>query len=155
MVSTRKVYRIAGIKGISFHGEKGRSLGHHFANAPGGNTVTLESSESRFCGLRRDRDEQSARGLRVKEQVLILGRHAGCKGRAIAHESAVILESAGEMAFARCFDGSGEIIESRVIDLKRDWRDAVRGVTEGHLARMAEQTETGDVGDRVNAWRVA
>ena len=38
---------------MSFHGEKGRSLGYHFANSAGGNSVTLENGEGcigRFWG---------------------------------------------------------------------------------------------------------
>jgi hypothetical protein len=49
MVSTREVYRIVGIKRISFNGEKSCAFGNHFANLAGGNTVALESGERFFC----------------------------------------------------------------------------------------------------------
>jgi len=54
MVSTREVYRIVGIKRISFDREKRSSLGNHFANLAGGNTVALESGERFFCRVRSD-----------------------------------------------------------------------------------------------------
>jgi hypothetical protein len=67
MVSTREVYRIVGIKRISFDREKRSSLSKHFANLAGGNTVALESGECFFCRVWSDGHQQAARGLRVEE----------------------------------------------------------------------------------------
>src|SRR6266852_6600742 len=155
MVSTREVYRIVGIKRISFDREKRSSLDNHFANLAGGNTEALESGKCPFCSSRIDGHKQPARSLRVEEQILILGGDAGGEGGAIAHKGAIVLQSAGEMTFACRFDGSREIIEGGMIDLERNGGNAVRGITERHLAGVAEQAESRHVGDGMNAWRVA
>ena len=42
------------------------------------------------------------------------------------------------MAFARRFESAGEIGESRMIDFKRNSRNATRRITERHLARVTQ-----------------
>src|ERR1700730_11257372 len=91
--------------------EKRVFLRHYFSDAAGGNAVMLHGGESRFSGFGRDGDEQAPGGLRIEEQILKFGRDAGVENRAIANESAVILQTAGEMAFAGGFDGAGKIGE--------------------------------------------
>src|SRR6266852_586227 len=80
----------------------------------------------------------------------MLWRNAGIERRAIADERAIVLEAAGEMAFTGSLDGAGEIIEGRMIDFEGNGFNAVRGIAQRHLARVPEQAETRDVGDRVN-----
>src|SRR5882762_4973113 len=155
MVSTREVYRIVGIKRISFDREKRSSLGNHFANLASGNTVALESGERFFRRVRSDGHKQAARSLRVEEQILILGGDGGREHDAVAHKGAIVLESAGKMTFARGFDGAREIIEGGMINLEGDCGDAVRRVAERHFAGVAQQAEARDVGDGMNAWCVA
>src|SRR5580765_8274595 len=138
MVSTREVYRIVGIKRISFHREKRSSLGNHFANLAGGNTVALKSGERFFCRFRSDSHQQAARSLRVEEQILVFGDNARCERRAIAHKSAIVLESAGEMAFTCRFDGAGKIIKGGMIDLEGNGGDAVRRIAKRHLAGVPQ-----------------
>src|SRR5260370_15126843 len=155
MVSTREVYRIVGIKRISFDREKRSTLSEHFANLAGGNTMALESDERFLCRFRSDGHQQASRSLWIEEQILMLGSDARCKRGAVAYKSAIILESAGEMTFAGCFEGAREIIESGVINLERNGGDAVRRIAKSHLSSVAEQTESGYVGDGVNTRRVA
>ena len=121
------------------------------ADAAGGDAVALECGESGVSGFWRDGKEQAAGGLRIEEQVLIFGRDARIESCAIANESAVIFQSAGEMAFAGGFHRAGKIGEGGVIDFEGNGFDAVRGIAERHFARVAEQAEAGNVGDGVNA----
>src|SRR6266404_1710459 len=154
MVSTREVYRIARIMRISFDRDKRSSLGNHSADLAGGNTVALESGERRLRRFGSDRHKQAARGLRVEEQILILGGDARRESGAVAHKGAIVFESAGEMTFTSSFDSAREIIESGMIKLKGDCRDAVLWVAERHFAGVSQQAESRYVGDGMNGWRV-
>jgi len=71
MVSTREVYRIVGIKRISFHGEKRSSLGNHFANLACVNTVAPESRERFFCRFRSDSHQQAARTFPLRAELVM------------------------------------------------------------------------------------
>src|SRR6267142_4355963 len=153
MVSTREVYRIVGIKRISFDREKRSSLGNHFADLAGGNTVALESGERRLRRFGSDRHKQAARSLRVEEQILILGGDARRESGAVAHKGAIVFESAREMTFTSSFDSAREIIEDGMINLEGDCGDAVRRVAERHFAGVAQQAESRYVGDGMNGGR--
>src|SRR5713226_9210350 len=150
MVSMRGSLLDYWCEGISGHHKKRRALGDDPANSSRANSVTLQRSKSSFRGLRRDGDKQTARSLRVEKQILIFGRDARRKSRAVAHKRAIVLEPAGEMTFARRFDGAGEIVEGRVIDFEGYSRNAAGRITQRHLTRVTQQAETGD---SVNAGR--
>src|SRR5271156_382184 len=80
----------------------------------------------------------------------MLLRNSGIKHRTIANESAVVLQATGQMSFASGVDSAGEILERRVIDFEGNGSDRVGRITERHLPRMPQQTEPGDVGNRVD-----
>src|SRR6267143_1259593 len=152
MVSILEVYRMLAVVMILMNKEKRVFLRDDFSDAAGGDAVMLQGGESRFSGFGRDGDEQASGGLRIEEQILILRRDAGVKSNAIANESAVILQAAGEMAFAGGFHGAGKIGEGLVVDFERNGLDAVRRIAERHLSRVAEKAEARDVRDRLDAF---
>jgi hypothetical protein len=63
--------------------------------------VTLESGERVIGRFRGDGNEQASGSLRIEKQILILGGDAGREGGAVTYKGAIVLESTGEMAFAR------------------------------------------------------
>src|SRR6476660_7722760 len=54
------------------------------------------------------------------------------------------------MAFAGCFDRTGEIMEACMIDFERNWIEAMGWIAKRHLSRVAEETEAGHVGHGMN-----
>src|SRR5216684_4681333 len=152
MVSILEVYRMLAIM-ILMNKEKRVFLHDDFSDAAGGDAVMLQGGESRFSGFGRDGDEQTSGGLRIEKQILILGRDAGVKSDAIANESAVILEAAGEMAFAGSFHGAGKIGEGFVVDFERNGFNAVRWIAEGHFSRVPKKAEARNVSNSVDAFR--
>src|SRR6266849_6901841 len=152
MVSILEVYRMLAIM-ILMNKEKRVFLHDDFSDAAGGDAVMLQGGESRFSGFGRDGDEQATGGLRIEKQILILERDAGVKSDAIANESAVILQAAGEVTFAGGFHRAGKKGKGFVVDFERNLLDAVRRITEGHFSRVAEKAESRNVRDRVDAFR--
>jgi len=74
---------------------------------------------------------------------------------AVADKGAIVLESAGEMAFARGFERRPGNNRSGMINLEGDCGDAVRRVAERHFAGVAQQAESVTSVDGMNAWCVA
>src|SRR6267142_5665936 len=119
MVSILEVYRMLAVVMILMNKEKRVLFRDDFSDAARGDAVMLHGGESRFSGFGRDGDEQASGGLRIEEQILKFERHAGVESDAIANESAVILQAAGEMAFADGFDGARKIGKALVVDFER------------------------------------
>src|SRR5216683_4055301 len=95
--------------------EEGVALGKNAADGARGDVAALEGSE---CGVGKFNSyghEQAAGRLRIEEQVAILLRNGIRKGRAIADEFAIVLETAREMPFARGFYRAGKVFDARVI----------------------------------------
>src|SRR6266478_2521097 len=141
MVSMRGVYRISRVTSTSGHRKKRRTLGNHSANLSRGNSVTLQSGDRTFRGLRSDCDQQAPRSLRIEEKILILWRNVRREIGAVTHKSAIVLEPAGEMAFARCFDRTREIVEGLVVNLKGHRCNSTRWITQRHLTRVTQRVE--------------
>ena len=136
---------------ISVHENQRGALGHNSADATERKRRGVAERSERGVGcFRRDGNEQSAGGLRIEEQVLMLGRNAGGESDAVTDEGAIVLEPTGNMTFASRFERAGKIVEGRMIDLEGNRGDALRRIAQSHFARVAQQAEAGDVGDRVN-----
>ena len=97
-----------------------------------------------------DGKKQAAGGLRIEQQVAEFLPNGRSELHAIANEIAVIFESAGEKSIFRGFDRAENIVECGVIDRKTCGLDSLLRIAERHFARVAEQAEAGDVGDRMN-----
>src|ERR1700693_479380 len=130
MVSILDVYRMLAVVTILMNKEKRVLLRDDFSDAARGDAVMLPGGESRFSGFGGDADEQASGGLRIEEQILKFGRHAGVESDAIANESAVILQASGEMPLAGGFHGAGKIAEGLVVDFERNGLDAVPRIAE-------------------------
>src|ERR1700674_3704088 len=100
--------------------------------------MAIQSGNGRVGRFGRDGDEPAAGSLWIEEKVAVFLRNAFGETHAIANEIAVILQAAGEEAFARGFHGSGKIRDSRMIDLERHGFDSTRRIAEGHFPRMAQ-----------------
>ena len=107
MVSTREVYRIVGIKRISFDREKRSSLGNHFANLAGGNTVSLESGERFFCRVRSDGRRASGSAPRARRTRW---------SRATRDRRAAAIYAADKLANTRRLLDEGECIDGERLD---------------------------------------
>src|SRR5207244_3657517 len=92
----------------------------------------------------RHRQQQSARSLRIVEQVSDILRDTVGEFDALRNEFDVALEAAGQVALARALARAGQELNALVVE---DHADMARY---GHLARVAEKPEAGDVGGRVN-----
>ena len=99
-------------------GEQRASFGHNFADATGGDAVSLESVDGGIRRFSRDRDQQAAGSLRIEEQISVFLRDARSETHAIADKIAVIHQTAREEAGACGFKGPGKIRNCRMIDLE-------------------------------------
>jgi hypothetical protein len=66
-------------------------FGVDFADAAGGDAMTIESGDGGLCGFRQDSNQQASGSLRIEEQIAVFLRNAFGKTHAIANEIAVIL----------------------------------------------------------------
>src|SRR6266478_1395738 len=137
MVSMPRVYRISGVTSISGHRKERRTLGNHSANLSRGNSVTVQSRDRTFRGLQSDGDQQAPRSLRIEEKILILWRNVRREIGAVTYKGAIILEPAGEMAFARRFDGAREIVERLVVNFKGHRCNSTRWITRRSTISLA------------------
>src|SRR3989441_13208573 len=112
--------------------------------------VSFQRGQRSIPGVCSDRDEQSTGRLRVKQQILILGRYPRIECGAVADERAIVFQASGEMPLPRRLDRSWQILKGGVIELKRYRRNAVRRIAESHLPPVAQKTETRYIRYRVN-----
>lgn len=118
--------------------------GVNFADSGGvEDAVGAEVGDEGVGVLGRDRDQQAARCLRVKEKCAALGGDIAFVVHHAFGEFAVGLESAGDELGADTFDGSGKKHDSLGEEAQADRR------TEGHFAGVTDDAETGDVGHGV------
>src|ERR1700737_4776673 len=135
------------------HEDQRRALGYPATDATSRDPVAFERAERCVCGFRRDGYQQAAGRLRIEQQILMLGRNASVKSRAICKEGAIVLEAAGEVTFAGRFDGAREILKRGVIDLQRNRRELVGWIAKGHFTRAAQQAEACYIGHGMNRAR--
>ena len=86
-----------------------------------------------------DGEEQTARRLRVVEQVPDFFRHAIRELDAARNEFDVSLEPAGDVALARIFGGFGQELDALGVNNQAHF------AADGHFASVAQQAEAGDV----------
>src|SRR5260370_299912 len=105
-------------------GKQRAGFGHNFADATGGDAVSLESVDGGIRRVSRDRDQQAAGGLWIEEEIAVFLRDALSETHAIANKIAVIHQTAREEAAACGFKGPREIRNCRMIDLEGYPRDS-------------------------------
>src|ERR1035437_3798681 len=87
----------------------------------------------------RDRDEQSSRRLRIEEQGANLFWDGGVVLEATLSEGAVRLQAAGNVTGANALHCAVQQGHTRGMDAQANAR------ADGHLSRVADQSEAGDV----------
>ena len=123
---------------------EGRALGYDFADLGGGDLAALKFGAEGGGVFWGDGDEEAAGCLRVEEEGAGIFVNIRGKFDAACDEFAIAFKAAGEKAAASRIARAGEQGDLRVVDAQGN------GAARGHLARVAEKAEAGDVGDGVN-----
>ena len=112
-----------------------------FADFNGTDSGIVEGAAEFGCVFVRNRDQQTAGSLRIKEKSLQIIADCAVVSDLALGEFAVGFEASGNVAGADAFQRAFEHRDPAGVDDQAD----VRG--ESHLARMADQAEAGDVGE--------
>src|ERR1700686_337927 len=137
IVSIVRVYPMRSGRDILTDEQKRICFGDDFANAAGGDAMTIESGDGSLSRFRQDSNQQAAGSLRVEEKIAVFLRNAFGKTHAITNEIAVILQAAGEKSVACGLQGSGKIANGGMIDLEGHGLNIPFGITERHLPSVA------------------
>jgi len=133
-----------GPSGSSKDLDQRRALGEDFADLGGGDLAALKLGAEGGGVFWGNGDEEAARSLRVEEEGAGIFIDGGGKFDAGFDEFAIAFEAASEKAAVGCFARSRQARDLCMVDAKRN------AAASGHFARVAEEAETGDVGDGVN-----
>jgi len=137
IVSIVRVYPMRPGRGILTDEQKRICFSDDFADAAGGDAMTIESGYGGLCGFRQDSNQQATGSLRVEEKIAVFLRNAFGKTYAIANEIAVIFQAAGEKSFACGLQRSGKIANGGMIDLEGHGFDSAGRITKRHLSSVA------------------
>ena len=112
--------------------------------------MSLQTLQRGFHGFWRNSDEQAAGGLRVIEKSPMFFLDSGGEAHAISEELSIILQPTSDHPFTRGIERSRQQWHGLMVDFQRDRECSRRGIPQGHFVRVAQQSEAGDVCNRVH-----
>src|SRR5437667_2509760 len=121
------------------HQDQGRGFFDDFTDILGGDVALAEGDNQLGRVFGAHREEQAAGGLRIKEQALDFLRDAIRELDAAGDKLDVPLEPSGDEPLARAVKGLRQKLDPAMVEYQAGF------AARGHLARVAEQAETGDV----------